>query len=101
MKPVNVVASVAMSAGTVVVEGVHTALDGDVKPSPGPMRELLLAMEGSIHGRIPDILGADEEERVATIVRFLEGTKDEDLNEILRLTMIGIERAQARNARSA
>lgn len=98
MKPVNLVTSVAMSAGAVVVDGVQTTLAGDIKPRTATMRELLLAMEGSVHGRIPDILGDDEEERIATILRFLQGAGEDDLNEILRLTMIAIERAQVRNA---
>jgi hypothetical protein len=93
MKPVNAVASVAMSVGAHVVEGAQDVLGGDVKPAPRPMRELLLAMEGSVHGRIPDILGDSEEERIATILRFLTGASEEDMNEILRLTMIAIERA--------
>jgi hypothetical protein len=101
MKPVNLVASVAMSAGAVVVDGVQTALDGEIKPHPARMRELLLTMEGSVHGRIPDILGNDEEQRIDTILRFLTGASEEDMNEILRLTMIAIGRAQLRNAATA
>ena len=98
MKPVNVLASAAMSAGSVVIDGVQTTLDGDIKPRPATMRELLLTMEGSVHGRIPSILGDDEEERINTILRFLTGASEDDMNELLRLTMVAIERAQSANA---
>ena len=78
--PVNLVASLACSTGAVVAEGTQTIIGDDIQPRPGSMRSLLLSMEGSVHGRIGDILGSDEAERVETIVRFLEGASEDELS---------------------
>jgi len=86
--PLNLAASIACSTGAVVAEGTQTIIGEDIKPRPGSMRSLLLAMEGSVHGRIRDILGSDEAERVETIVRFLEGATDEEMSELLGLVQI-------------
>ena len=88
--PVNLVASLACSTGAVVSDGTQTIIGDDIKPRPGAMRSLLLSMEGSVHGRIRDILGSDEIERVETIVRFLEGASEEELSELLGLVHIAI-----------
>ena len=63
-----------------------------IKPNPGSMRSLLLSMEGSVHGRIPDILGDDEAERVDTMVRFLDGTTESEMNELMGLLQLAIAR---------
>lgn len=52
---INLVSSVAFSAGSVVVSGAQTVSGQDIRPEPGSMRSMLLSMEGSIHGRIPAI----------------------------------------------
>jgi hypothetical protein len=46
---------------------------------PRQFRRLLLTFEDSIQGRIPEILGDDDEERVETLVRLLRGTSEKDL----------------------
>src|SRR4051812_986824 len=81
--PVNFVASLGCSAGSVAVDGVQTLTGNDIQPDPGSMRTVLLSMEGAVHGRIPDILGDDEAERVDTIARFLSGTNEAEINELL------------------
>ena len=88
----NLVSSVACAAGSVVVSGTQTVTGDDIKPNPGSMRSLLLSMEGSVHGRIPDILGGDETERVDTMVRFLDGTTEAEMNELMGLLQLAIAR---------
>ena len=56
------------------------------------MRSLLLSMEGAVHGRIPDILGDDETERVDTMIRFLDGTTEAEMNELMGLLTLAIAR---------
>jgi hypothetical protein len=91
----NLVSSVACSAGSVVVSGMQTVTGEDIKPDPGSMRSLLLAMEGSVHGRISDILGDDETERVDTMARFLDGTTEAEMNELMGLLQLAIARRTA------
>ena len=88
--PVNLVASLACSTGAVLADGTQTFIGDDIQPRPGSMRSLLLSMEGSVHGRISQILGSDEAERVETIVRFLKGADEEELSELLGLVQIAI-----------
>jgi hypothetical protein len=95
MTPVNLAASLACSTGAAVTDGTQTVLGDDIKPRPGSMRSLLLSMEGSVHGRIPDILGGDETERVDTIARFLQGTTERELNELLGLVQLAITQVNA------
>lgn len=93
MSPINFAASLACAGGSVVVDGAQAVLGDDIKPNPGSMRTLLLSMEGSIHGRIKEILGDDEQERVDTIVQFLQGASEQDLNELLGLVQIAVVQA--------
>lgn len=95
ISPVNLAASLGCAVGSIVVEGTQDALGDDIKPNPNAMRSLLLSMEGSIHGRIPEILGADEAERVDTVARFLNGTTDAEVNEILGLVVLAVARRSA------
>ena len=95
ISPVNLAGSLGCVVGSVIVEGTQEVLGGDIKPDPNAMRTLLLSMEGSIHGRIPEILGADEAERVDTIARFLDGTTDAEMNEILTLVALAAARRAA------
>jgi hypothetical protein len=92
---INIVSSVACSAGSVVASGAQTVSGQDIKPDPGSMRALLLAMEGSVHGRIPEILGDDEGERVETMCRFLDGTSEAEMNELMGLLQLAIARRTA------
>src|SRR5262245_60129711 len=100
MTPVNFAASLACSAGAVVVDGTQTALGDDVQPRPGSMRSLLLSMDGSIHGRIPEILGRDQTERVDTIAHFLKGTSEQDLSELLGLVQLAITQVNEERTRA-
>ena len=95
ISPVNLASSLACVVGSVLVEGTQEVLGDDIKPNTNAMRTLLLSMEGSIHGRIPEILGADEAERVETVARFLDGTTDEEINEILGLVVLVAARRDA------
>jgi hypothetical protein len=70
-------AEFAVDAGRVV------GLDDPFDVRPRQLRRLLLTFEESIQGRIPDILGDDEEERVETLVRLLRGTSEEDLTMLI------------------
>src|SRR2546421_2402730 len=88
--PVNFAASLGCSVGSIAVDGVQTLIGNDIQPDPGSMRTMLLSMEGAIHGRIPDILGDDEGERVATIARFLSGTNEAEINELLGYIQLAI-----------
>lgn len=90
ISPVNLAATLGCAVGSVLVDGTQDVLGEDIKPNPGAMRQLLLSMEGSIHGRIPEILGADETERVETVTRFLNGTTDDEINEILGLVALAV-----------
>ena len=54
-----------------------------VEIPPRALRQALLVLQSSVHGRIPEILGDDPEERVETLVALLEGTSEDDLNTLL------------------
>jgi hypothetical protein len=58
-------------------------LDDLVDIRPRQFRRLLLTFDESIQGRIPEILGDDEEERVETLVRLLRGTSEKDLTALV------------------
>ena len=69
---------------------------------PQQFRRLLLTLEETIQGQIPEILGDDEEERVDTLVRLLHGTSEEDLNtllESLQLALVRLDRERRREER--
>lgn len=70
-------ADVAVDAGRVV------GLDDLVDIRPRQLRRLLLTFDHSIQGRIPDILGDDQDERVETLVRLLRGTSEADLSRLI------------------
>ena len=93
--PVNFAASLGCSVGSIAVDGVQSLLGNDIQPDPGSMRTMLLSMEGAVHGRIPDILGDDEAERVDTIARFLSGTNEAEINELLGYIQLAIVQANS------
>ncbi|HEV7689095.1 MAG TPA: hypothetical protein VGQ80_21130 [Acidimicrobiia bacterium] len=69
---------------------------------PRQFRRLLLTFEESIQGKIPEILGDDEEERVDTLVRLLRGTSEEDLSTLigdLQTALTRLDRERRRTAR--
>ena len=70
-------AEVAVDAGKAV------GLDDLFDLRPDQFRRLLLTFEDSIQGKIPAILGDDEEERVDTLVRLLRGTSEQDLTVLI------------------
>jgi len=61
-----------------------------------PLREVLLAFRSSIQGRIPEILGDDEEERIETLVVLLDGTSEDDLNVLLQAATEALSRLEVR-----
>lgn len=52
---------------------------------PGDMRRLVLTFANSIQGKLPELLGDDDAERVATLKTVLHGTSDDDLIELMSL----------------
>ncbi len=93
--------------GTSVVELAGMALSDVVRVGvfppavlvdlpPRPLREVLLAFRSSIQGRIPEILGDDEEERIETLVVLLDGTSEDDLNALLQAATEALSRLEAR-----
>jgi hypothetical protein len=71
---------------------------------PRQFRRLLLTLDDSIQGRIPQILGDDEEERVETLVRLLRGTSEKDLSVLigdLQEALIRLHHERRRTTRSA
>jgi hypothetical protein len=69
---------------------------------PRQFRRLLLTFEDSIQGKIPEILGDDEEERVDTLVRLLRGTSEEDLSTLigdLQTALTRLDRERRRTGR--
>jgi hypothetical protein len=60
-----------------------------------PLRRALLTFRSSIQGRIPEILGDDEEERIETLVVLLDGTSEEELNMLLTAASEALSRLEA------
>jgi hypothetical protein len=76
---------------SMAMAGVEVAVDAgrlvggddlfDIRPRQ--FRRLLLTFEDSVRGRIPEILGDDEDERVDTLVRLLRDTSEKDLSTLI------------------
>jgi hypothetical protein len=62
---------------------------------PRPLRQALLALRPSIQGRIPEILGDDEEERIETLMALLDGSSEDDLNALLAAAGEALSRLEA------
>jgi hypothetical protein len=99
----RLVTSLALAGAEVAVDVGRVVLGDDfLDIRPRQFRRLLLTFEDSIQGRIPEILGDDDEERVETLVRLLRGTSEEDLTMLVKdlqeaLTRLhGKELAEAR-----
>jgi hypothetical protein len=73
---------------------VPPALSVDIPARP--LREVLLAFRSSIQGRIPEILGDDEEERIETLVVLLDGTSEDDLKTLLQAAAEALSRLEAK-----
>jgi hypothetical protein len=65
-----------------------------VEIPPRALRQALLVFQSSVHGRIPEILGDDPEERVETLVALLEGTSEDDLNMLLSAAFEALRRLE-------
>ncbi|MEW6474260.1 MAG: hypothetical protein AB1679_18570 [Actinomycetota bacterium] len=65
-----------------------------VKIPPRALRHGLLTFQSSIHGRIPEVLGEDEEERIETLVALLDGTSEEDLNTVISAAVEALNRLE-------
>jgi hypothetical protein len=65
-----------------------------VEIPPRALRQALLVLQSSVHGRIPEILGDDPEERVETLVALLEGTSEDDLNTLLSAAFEALSRVE-------
>lgn len=90
--------SMALSgAGILVESGRMVAGDDAFDVRPGQFRRLLLTFEESVQGRIPEILGDDEEERVDTLVRLLRGTSEREMAELLSSLQVALERLAEEN----
>ena len=76
--------SLALTAGELVFDSARVIWGDDVVDiRPRQFRRLLLTFQDSIHGRIPEILGDDESERVDTLVSLLRGTSERDLSKLI------------------
>ncbi|MGH8997825.1 MAG: hypothetical protein ACRDY7_00350 [Acidimicrobiia bacterium] len=85
--------SIAAASTEVMVSSAQTVFGDDVVDiRPRNVRSLLLTLEDSIHGRIPEILGDDEEERVETLARLLKGTSEEDMSGLIRALQLALIR---------
>lgn len=69
-----------------------------VEIPPRALRQALLVFQSSVHGRIPEILGDDPEERVETLVALLEGTSEDDLNTLLSAAFEALRRLEDEKA---
>lgn len=91
--PFRLPSHLLLATGAAVTRSASEILGDDVvEVSPQVMRDLMLSVERSIHGRFLEILGDDEAERVDTMGRLLEGSTVEDLNELVRVTQQAVIR---------
>jgi hypothetical protein len=101
----RLVTSLALSGAEVAVDAGRVVLGDDfVDIRPRQFRRILLTFEDSIQGRIPEILGDDEEERVETLVRLLRGTSEKELTLLisdLQLALTRLYEEDRRTERSA
>ena len=81
----GLVGTLAAIGGEAMLDATSLVVDpGDCMTiSPRSFRRLFLTFEESIQGKIPEILGEDEGERLETLVRLLRGTSPEDMNKLL------------------
>ena len=88
--------SMAMG-GAEVAAGTMQVLGGDdvVEFRPRDLRHLLLTFEHSIQGKIPEILGDDEEMQVDTLTRLLRGTSEQDVIKLLTGLQVAMGRLSA------
>ncbi len=98
----RLVSSMALASGELVVDSARVVLGDDViEIRPRQFRRLLLTFEDSIHGRIPEILGDDEEERIDTLVSLLRGTSQQDMTELIRALQEALVRLDDEERRAA
>jgi hypothetical protein len=82
-------------AAAVDIVGLAVVPAGITDIPPRPLRRALLTFRSSIQGRIPEILGDDEEERVETLAVLLDGTSEEELNMLLSAAAEALSRLEA------
>lgn len=91
--PFRAAMDLALGVGSTVTRSSQTVLGDDaVCLSPEELRNLMLTFESSIRGRLLHIFGDNEAERVDTLVRLLQGSTSEDLNELARITQQAVVR---------
>ena len=91
--PFNRASDLILGVGAAVTRSTQGVLGDDVVHlSPQALRDLMLTVEGSIQGHFLEMLGQDEAERVETMVRLLEGSTTEDLNQLARITQQAVMR---------
>jgi hypothetical protein len=96
------VTSLTMAGVEVMVDAGRLVGGDDLfELRPRQIRRLLLTFEDSIQGRIPEILGDDEEERVETLMHLLRGTSDEDLAMLLGSLQVALRRLEEDRPRRA
>jgi hypothetical protein len=83
--PIRLATSVTLFTAESVLDLAERAWNpaGSIEVDPAFLRRVLLTFETSIQGRIPEILGDDEDQRVETVVRLLRGSSEHDLNELI------------------
>ena len=86
--------------GRTVVD-VATVARPVVKIPPRALRQGLLTFQSSIQGRIPEILGDDEDERIDTLVALLADTSEEDLNAVISAAVEALNRLEDTGHRHA
>ena len=80
----RLLSSLTLATGEIVADSARVILGDDaIEIRPRQFRRLLLSFEDSIRGKIPEILGDDEEERIDTLVSLLRGTSQQDMTDLI------------------
>lgn len=93
LDPVRLATSITLFAAESVLDLADRAWNpaDSIEVDPAFLRRVLLMFEMSIQGRIPEILGDDEDQRVETVVRLLRGSSEHDLNELIDVLQQALE----------
>lgn len=77
-------ASEVVAATTELAMGSYRTVTGrDIRIPPRLLRQLITTFDASFQGRIPRILGDDEQERVDNLKIVLRGASERDLNMLI------------------
>ena len=94
--------ALTMAGVEIAIDAGRAVLGDDlIHISPRQFRRLLLTFEDAIQGRIPEILGDDEKERVETLVRLLRGTSEKDLTILIGDLQTALNRLYLEEQRDA